>query len=186
MKNEIIIGILWLVYGIIHSLLASEFMKKIFVTKYYRLIYNLIAVILLVLILYLLIVTKSARLIPSSFFNQLLGGIMMLSGICVMYISIKGYASKEFLGTDFNSTKLPTLKTDDLSAFVRHPLYMGTLLFMWGIFGFFATESCLISVLILTIYIRIGMYFEEKKLVKLFGKQYEEYQKNVPMLIPKL
>ena len=186
MKNEVILGILWIGYGIIHSVLASEAVKKICPTKYYRLIYNVIALVLLIPILYFLIIMESRRLIPASFFNQLLGGIMMLSGSVVMYISIRGYASKEFLGIDFDEEYSPSLKTDELSEFVRHPLYTGTLLFMWGVFGYFATESCLISVLVLTIYLRIGVYFEEKKLIRIFGKQYEEYQKNVPMLIPKI
>jgi hypothetical protein len=187
MKNEAILGILWTGYGIIHSLLASEAVKKIFFTKYYRLIYNMLAIILLLPILYFQLTADSKRLMEDSIFNQLLGGIMMSSGIFMMYTSMKGYASREFLGLDFDKKEEPfLLKTDGLSAFIRHPLYTGTLLLFWGLFGFFATETYMTTAIFITLYVRIGIYFEEKKLVNVYGKQYEEYRKNVPMLIPRI
>jgi protein-S-isoprenylcysteine O-methyltransferase Ste14 len=186
MKNEIVLALLWIGYGIIHSVLATDSIKKIFSTKYYRLIYNLLAIVLLIPILYFQITVDSKRLMEDSVFNQLLGGIMMFAGIFVMYLSFKNYDLKEFIGTDYQNKKQPELTTEGLSEFVRHPLYVGVLLFIWGSFGFFATETYLTTALFLSIYIRIGIYFEEKKLVITFGEKYEEYQKNVPMLIPRL
>jgi methanethiol S-methyltransferase len=186
MKNEIILALLWIFYGVIHSVLASDAVKKVFPLKYYRLIYNLLAIVLLIPILYFQITMDSKRLMEDSIFNQLLGGIMMFAGIFVMYLSFKNYDLKEFIGTDFQNKKQPELTTEGLSEFVRHPLYVGILLFIWGSFGFFATEMYLVTALFLSIYIRIGIYFEENKLVRIFGKKYEEYQKNVPMLIPRL
>jgi protein-S-isoprenylcysteine O-methyltransferase Ste14 len=186
MKNNIILALLWIGYGIIHSVLASDVVKRAFPIKYYRLVYNLIAVVLLIPILYFQITAESKRLMEDSIFNQILGGIMMSSGIFIMYISIRGYASREFLGLDFDHKESMGLKTDGLSEFIRHPLYTGTLLFIWGVFGFFATETFLATAFFITLYVRIGIYFEEKKLVRVFGKQYEVYQKNVPMLIPRL
>jgi methanethiol S-methyltransferase len=186
MKNNVILALLWVGYGIIHSVLATDSIKKIFPTKYYRLIYNLLAIILLIPILYFQITMESKKLMENSVFNQLLGGIMMFAGIFVMYLSFKNYDMKEFIGTDFQNKKQPELTTKGLSEFVRHPLYVGILLFIWGSFGFFATEMHLTTALFLSIYIRVGIYFEERKLVKTFGEKYEEYQKNVPMLIPRL
>ena len=186
MKNEIILASLWIFYGVIHSVLASDTVKKALPVKHYRLIYNLLAIVLLIPILYFQLTADSKRLMEDSIFNQLLGGIMMFAGIFVMYLSFKNYDLKEFIGTDFQNKKQPELTTEGLSEFVRHPLYVGILLFIWGSFGFFATEIYLTTALFLSVYIRIGIYFEEKKLVKTFGKIYEAYQKNVPMLIPRL
>jgi methanethiol S-methyltransferase len=186
MNNEIILALLWIGYGVIHSVLASDSVKKIFTIKYYRLIYNGLAIVLLIPIAYFQITAESKKLMEDSFFNQLLGGIMMASGIFVMYLSFKNYDLKEFIGTDFQDKKQPELTKEGLSEFVRHPLYVGILLFIWGSFGFFTTELYLTTALFLSIYIRIGIYFEEKKLVRTFGRKYEEYQKNVPMLIPRL
>jgi len=35
----------------------------------------------------------------------------------------------------------------------------------------------------LTIYVMVGILFEERKLVRTFGQQYEEYRSVTPMLI---
>jgi protein-S-isoprenylcysteine O-methyltransferase Ste14 len=65
---------------------------------------------------------------------------------------------------------------------VRHPLYTFTLLFFWlspnvslNSFIFYAA---------LTIYVFVGIFFEERKLVRAFGQEYEEYRSVTPMLIP--
>jgi methanethiol S-methyltransferase len=186
MKNNVILALFWVGYGIVHSVLASDRVKNLFPTKYYRLIYNLLAITLVIPILYFQITTESKRLMEDSIFNQILGGIMMFAGIFVMYLSFKNYDIKEFIGTDFQNKNQSELTTEGLSEFVRHPLYVGILLFIWGSFGFFSTETYLTTALFLSAYVRIGIYFEEKKLVRTFGKKYEDYQKNVPMLIPRL
>jgi protein-S-isoprenylcysteine O-methyltransferase Ste14 len=40
--------------------------------------------------------------------------------------------------------------------------------------------------MIIAIYLPIGIIFEEQKLVKEYGDRYKKYQKEVPMLIPKI
>ena len=45
--------------------------------------------------------------------------------------------------------------------------------------------SNLISCSCITVYTIIGIYFEEKKLVKDFGESYIQYRDETPMLIPK-
>jgi len=66
--------------------------------------------------------------------------------------------------------------------FVRHPIQAGTML------GLIATPQMSIGHLLFSLgfslYIVIGLYFEEKSLKQEFGKDYEEYIKNTPMLIP--
>jgi protein-S-isoprenylcysteine O-methyltransferase Ste14 len=46
------------------------------------------------------------------------------------------------------------------------------------------TVNRLVLYLSLTIYIIIGAYFEERKLKREFGREYEDYQARTPMLIP--
>lgn len=74
---------------------------------------------------------------------------------------------------------------DGLHKIVRHPLYLGTFIFIWGIFIAFPYLSWLISSLIITVYTLIGIRFEEAKLRKEFGAQYDEYCKRVPMILPR-
>lgn len=196
MKSEIILSILWIVYGVFHSLTATESFKNLLKSVlgrfsiYYRLIYNTLAVILILPIIKFQLDSPTELLLEKSIMNQILGGLMMGSGIFLGFSALKQYDLSEFLGTDV--LKDPTKKkqvlliNDELSSIVRHPLYLGILIFLWGAFGFFGTSLHLVTAISLTFYIRIGIHFEEKRLVKEFGKQYEKYQKEVPMLIPKI
>jgi len=76
------------------------------------------------------------------------------------------------------------LKVEGIHRFVRHPLYSGTILFVWGLFFVFPMLNNLIAVVLLTLYVLIGIGFEEKKLLKEFGRSYREYMSHVPKLIP--
>lgn len=196
MKSEIILSILWIVYGVFHSLTATESFKNLLKSVlgrfsiYYRLIYNILAIVLILPIIKFQLDSPTELLLEKSIMNQILGGLMMGSGIFLGFSALKQYNLSEFLGTDVlkdsNKKKQPLLIKDELSSIVRHPLYLGILIFLWGAFGFFGTSLHLVTAISLTFYIRIGIHFEEKRLVKEFGKQYEKYQKEVPMLIPKI
>lgn len=85
----------------------------------------------------------------------------------------------------FTPVPVSELKVDGIHRFVRHPLYSGTILFVWGLFFIFPFLSNLIAVVLLTLYVFIGISFEEKKLLKEFGKRYEAYILKVPMLVPR-
>lgn len=78
------------------------------------------------------------------------------------------------------------LKLEGIHKYVRHPLYLGTLLFVWGLFLIFPLLNNLIAVIIITGYILIGIRLEEKKLLIEFGNSYADYISRVPMLIPGL
>ncbi len=76
------------------------------------------------------------------------------------------------------------LNTGGLNSYVRHPLYFGSLLLIWGLLIERATLAMLIAALLLTVYLYVGAKLEEQKLVRAFGKAYRSYQQRVPMLIP--
>ena len=189
MKPEIILALLWLAYGFVHTVLAMDAVKEIFkgFSKYYRLIYNGLAVILMLPILNYQFSIQSQLLLEKSLFNQILGGLMMTSGLFLVYKALTSYDLGEFIGTRplQTSQKVISFKQDELLSVIRHPLYLGIIVFLWGWFGFSGLLSSLVTALALTVYIRIGIHFEERKLVKQFGKEYQDYQKQVPMLIPR-
>ena len=76
------------------------------------------------------------------------------------------------------------LVTRGLYRYVRHPFYTFALLFLW--LSPVLTVNLLVLYLALTIYVHIGIYFEERKLLREFGDQYVNYRANTPMLIPGL
>ncbi len=77
------------------------------------------------------------------------------------------------------------LKIDGVHKYMRHPLYLGTLLFIWGAFFIFPFLNNLIAVVLITIYVLIGIKYEEQKLILEFGESYNYYRLKVPMLIPR-
>ena len=83
------------------------------------------------------------------------------------------------LGKEY--TRLP-FKTPGLYRFVRHPLYVGWLFTFWATSTM--TAAHLVFALATTAYILIAIQWEERDLVGEHGKAYEDYRRNVPMLIP--
>jgi protein-S-isoprenylcysteine O-methyltransferase Ste14 len=65
---------------------------------------------------------------------------------------------------------------------VRHPLQMGLLIGLWSAPTMTMTHVLLST--LMTIYIFIGLHYEELDLVRTLGRPYSEYQKRVRMLLP--
>ena len=181
----------WLLYGTIHSLMASNFFK-IFMAKisgekfrFYRLLYNAIAVISLLPVLYVQFSTEKVSMWQVSDYQAVIGKFICVFGVIFIATALQGYDLGEFSGTDFQkSNKENKLKTDGLLQYVRHPIYFGILLLVWGLFISDASTRSLVGAVAVTIYLFVGIYFEEKKMVLIFGKQYQTYQSQVAMLIP--
>lgn len=80
-------------------------------------------------------------------------------------------------------TKDPKFQTNYLYKIVRHPIMLGFIIAFWA--TPVMTTGHLMFSIITTLYILIAIkYLEEKDLRKSIGKEYEIYQKEVPMVIP--
>ena len=189
---------LWLIlaivlWGIVHSLLASTGVKDLLrralgngFMKFYRLLYNIFGVISFLPILYLLIVLPDKILyyIPAPFsylmrLGQLVALILLIAA--AMQTDVLSFAGLRQL---FEEEKPGRLITQGLYRFIRHPLYLFSLLILW--LSPRMTLNSLTVYVGLTFYILIGIMFEERKLMREFGKNYEEYRSSTPMLIPGL
>jgi len=67
--------------------------------------------------------------------------------------------------------------------YVRHPIQTGVLIGMWP--QAFMSQGQLLLTVAMTIYVFVGLYFEEKDLVKRFGNRYLTYMQQVPGLFPR-
>lgn len=186
----------WFLYGALHSVLADNGVKLFFEQKlgagyrYYRIIYNLLAFVLLAAILVYQFTLPAYTLWAFDWRIDVVANLLKYGGLLIVLIGISGYNFKEFSGLAFSPRNADagsgTLKTDGLLRYVRHPIYTGTILFIWGLFLSDSLVRTLVMAGSVTLYTLIGIYFEEKKLVAEFGEAYREYRRRVPMLLPKL
>lgn len=191
-KEHILLAVLWIVYGILHSLLADPRVKAGLsrrmgrLSVHYRLIYTLFAFVTLVAVLLYQISIVSPALYTGFLSLKILGGLVTLMGLSIMLFCIRKYfMSLSGLRTLIEPEKAGAeLMITDIHQYVRHPLYLGTFLFIWGLWMLLPYLSLLISNVIITIYTLIGINLEEKKLVQLFGDSYKAYQQKVPRILP--
>jgi protein-S-isoprenylcysteine O-methyltransferase Ste14 len=80
------------------------------------------------------------------------------------------------------SLPLPVFKMPALYRVVRHPLMLGFLIAFWATPHM--TLGHLLFALSMTAYILIGVRYEERDLVRIFGSTYQAYRQRVPMLLP--
>lgn len=197
----IITIITFTIFAIIHSLLASNWIKNKVLTliknkfAFYRIFYNILSLITLLLVIKIL-PDDSAILYKIETPYSYLLLIPFLSGIIGIYFTFKYISFSEFLGISqikryFNNTyaiedkdeKL-TLRIEGPYKYTRHPIYFYSSFILFSI-----PEMTLIRFVFficIILYFFIGSYFEEQKLIKHFGDKYIEYQKKVPRIIPKL
>jgi methanethiol S-methyltransferase len=185
-----ILIILWLIFGISHSLLAASnvraFFEKLSPNKphLYRLIYNAISLILLYLIAIKTI--EFNELIPifnDYFLIKLIGVVLILSSVYVLFGVAKQMDLKAFFGFK-NEEITEGLMTDGWYKIVRHPLYFGLFLLFLGFFFVFPTVGIAISVAFSQLYVVIGIEFEERKLRRIFGQQYVDFSRGKKKFIP--
>jgi len=66
--------------------------------------------------------------------------------------------------------------------YVRHPLMLGFFIAFWSIPDM--TLGHLVFSTGMSLYILVGVYFEEKAMVRRFGKKYKNYRERVPKFVP--
>jgi methanethiol S-methyltransferase len=185
MNDYFFLACAWLAYGFIHSVLATTKIKRLYPARPYRLLYNVLAFVLLVAILLFQRTIQIETWWTPNVITQLVSGFVVVVGIVLVFKALWGYDLAAFAGFTIAEQTNQQLTTTGILNYIRHPIYTGTLLFVWGLWGFDATVKSFVTALFITIYVRIGIYFEEKKLIRTFGKQYLEYRQRVPMLLPR-
>ena len=87
-------------------------------------------------------------------------------------------------GGDDGKFQAPQMRVPLFYKVVRHPLYLGFVIALWA--TPYMSYGHLVVAAGLTVYILIGIMHEERDLVALFGRDYEDYRSRVGMLIPGL
>lgn len=191
-KDHLVLCFLWLFFCALHSILAGMGIKKSLqqnfgaAYKYYRLFYSVFAFVTLGIVLYYLLTIPSPYLFTPTLLTYTLGGLVAATGLVIMGICIKKYfMSLSGLKSLFQDHPTNKLMIRGIHRFVRHPLYLGTFIFIWGLLIILPHLSLLISNIFITTYTLIGIELEENKLVAEFGEDYKTYQREVPKIIPR-
>lgn len=186
--------LLWILFGGTHSLLATAAWKH-WVQRntgswfpYYRLLYSLISFLLLGAIIAYEWQLPAVWLWRTPWPVSIVGGVLATAGLLIIGICIRKYffylSGVDVFFTKGNSMKSTEqsvyLEKDGLHRYVRHPLYVGTLLTVWAFFLLFAEWHYFITCCMITLYTCLGTVWEERKLLQEFGEAYKKYQQKVP------
>jgi protein-S-isoprenylcysteine O-methyltransferase Ste14 len=194
MTSVILILLAVLLYGVVHSWLASLGVKAWawrefdhLAERWYRLAYNVFAALTLLPLLALPILLSDQRLYTIPFPGTLLFVGLQILGALIIVVGLLQTGVWSFFGLRQLVNPIPAkekteLVTRGLYRRMRHPLYTGGLLFIW--FTPLMTRNLLALNIGLTLYLIVGAFLEERRLLHEFGEVYAEYQRCVPMIIP--
>lgn len=187
------LALIWLAYGLLHSLTASMGLKQ-WVRHHaprwvpsYRLAFNLIALIALVPVAWVHFSIDTITLWSwTGWASWLANGLALLACLGFL-VSTRYYDGAEFLG--LRQWQHARETTEDAEAFtispfhryVRHPWYSFGLILIWTRD---MDSALLTSATMITLYFWIGSLFEERKLIEIHGDRYRQYRENVAGLIP--
>jgi len=192
LMQHLILGGMWVLFCVLHSVLANSQIKKTIATKAprfyknYRFFYTLFAFVTLGIVLYYQLQLSSPLLFTPTAAITIIGWSIMLAGGAIMAVCIKKYflslsGLKSLVAEEPVANEL---RIDGVHKYVRHPLYLGTFVFIWGLLLVYPYLSLLTANSIITIYTLIAIRFEEQKLVEEFGVAYIRYKEQVPMILP--
>jgi protein-S-isoprenylcysteine O-methyltransferase Ste14 len=193
LTSHIILVGLWVLFGILHSLLAASWWKRLMHRqlgpqyKYYSFSYSVFAAVTIIAILVYQGYLQSQLVYVAPVWVKLLLCIPLVAGLVIMGALIRKYFfSLSGISVFYKEQPSGELELSGLNRYVRHPLYFGTLLFLWSFFFIYPYVKNLLACLVLTLYTIWGARLEEKKLAAQFGETYVAYKKRVPMLLPRL
>jgi protein-S-isoprenylcysteine O-methyltransferase Ste14 len=109
--------------------------------------------------------------------------VVLLSTFLINHFELFGL-QQAWLHARGRQSHPPQLREPFLYKYVRHPLYLGFFLAFWSIPKM--TAGHLLLSLGVSAFMLIAIQFEERDLITLFGKDYEDYQGRVGMLAPRL
>ena len=195
----LVITLLFFLFAVSHSILASSKTKQLLVEKlgdkiaFYRLFYN-ISSLLAFYFIYIFSPKPSTIIYDLQFpFDIVIFALQIFAITGFLWTGSK-INLKEFLGIAqikrYMENSYDINELDEKMEFIiegpfkltRHPIYLFSILFLalrptMDLFYF-------IFFLNILLYFYVGSYFEEKKMVKIFGQKYIDYQKTVPRLFP--
>lgn len=197
------LALLWIGWCFVHSYLIAPsvtvFLKKHLKNSYnyFRLFYNIVAIISFIWIWLYQLSLQAGYVYDENILFSWEGYFRVLQ-VIIFSISIilfiwggKNYDLRRFIGirqisqnnSEQGLSKSGGLNITGVLKYTRHPWYLGGILFIWTDYNNLVYSKLIMNI-ILTLYLIVGTYLEERKLLVEFGDEYRAYQKKVSMLFP--
>ncbi|MBT7309018.1 MAG: hypothetical protein HN842_12435 [Gammaproteobacteria bacterium] len=187
------LAICWLLYFIIHSIVASLTIKQWFAENYpgkmplYRIFFNIQSLLLLFFPLYLLYTWEGQMLWEWHGITQFIMVLLMVCATGLFIYTLRDYDSAEFFGIRQWKNSIHSVKDQEqfvlspMHRVVRHPWYFFLLVLLWSQE---MDSARLLTAILITLYLFVGSRMEEKKLTHYHPLVYPRYQSQVPALFP--
>ena len=186
----------WIAYCILHSLLihppVARRLKSLLGRRggAYRFLYNVFSLIALLPLVLWHLRLRGPWMVEWEGFWLAVPVALNLSALVLVVLGAAAYGPSDFLGLASLRAALgggsappdEPFASRGILRWVRHPWYTGSFLLLWG---HDLDAAGLTRGLVLTVYLFVGTWLEERKLVSQFGNAYREYQREVPMFIPR-
>ena len=193
--SELIVGVYFICWAVLHSLLASLRVKRLAgrmfadaAKRWYRLGFVITAVLTLIPLLLLLLHLPDTPLysVPPPWRWVMTAG--QLGALALLAWTVMSTEPLEFIGirqlARQRASFRTTLTTHGLYRVSRHPMYFTSMLVMWLSPRMSANLLTLFA--LMSLYFIIGSYHEEMLLDRQFGEAYRRYRQRVPRIFPGL
>jgi len=189
------LSLLVITWCVLHSTMISvsvtEYLKKRlgFKFRFYRLFFNFVAILTLIPVALFANSIQTQAIFHWNGYLRIGQVLLLATAVLLFFLGGRHYSVRQILGIkqikEETANKAITdtgeLKTSGVLEITRHPWYLATILIIWARQ---IDVSVIIVNVILTFYLIVGTYLEEKKLVREFGEKYAAYQDRVSMLVP--
>jgi methanethiol S-methyltransferase len=187
--------LLWIAFFVVHSGMITPavtgFMERRLGStfRFYRLFYNAFA---LATFIPLMIYSQSKETQPFFAWEgpwRIIPAVMIVSCIALFAAGMRNYSMSSFIGLDQLKrgrrknalSEYGELETSGILGVVRHPWYTAVFLLVWA--DDLDAPRLIVKVL-LTAYLVVGTWLEERKMILEFGAKYRAYQREVSMFFP--
>jgi protein-S-isoprenylcysteine O-methyltransferase Ste14 len=187
--------ILWTAWCALHSAMISlpvtDWLRRRFPDRfrYYRIFYNLFAVVSLLPVLFYSYYSRGAPLVAWHGLGWIVPMVLWAAALFLFAAGGLRYDFLQFIGLrQIKNESACSVLTEDCSldtggvlSMVRHPWYTGGMLVVWARP---LDAAAIWTNLVICGYFVVGAILEERKLKVHFGWQYEAYQRRVSMFLP--